>query len=153
MLVRCYNCNFKGGRGRKNTFTPHEGMKLLKLNVLNYVESTKVSTKYVFGFTGSRVKIFNKEMQLIKEIPRLDHVYTGSISPDEKKLLLVSTGNRFYILSLETFELKKYTVCGREDYNLEGRGCWSFDGKEILLCANGCSTGISALRIYDCGQM
>lgn len=107
------------------------------------------SKSYIVCSTGGQVKIFDKNLHLIQIVKGVKYVYKCLISPNEKKLLLVSIANFFYIVELDTFRITKHMIRGKYSDNLEGRGCW-------LLSGNGCCFGVcskqevkSALRIYD----
>ena len=92
----------------------------------------------------------DKQLNLIHTVEGLEYVYSAEVSPDETKLLLISNGNRFYIVDMHTFEKTRITVKAPYNHNLEGRGCWSFDGKSIWIPVQR-STGYinSTLRRYS----
>ncbi len=77
----------------------------------------------------------DKELNVISEFDKLYYVYKVDISCDEKWLLLISTSNIFYLVSLEDMSMTKYTVKPPYNENLEGKGCFSFDGKYIYIIA------------------
>ncbi len=115
-----------------------EKTKVKKLNfpILSRAKSLAISDSYIITFTGKKANIFDKNLNLLYTISDLQYVYHGYISPDESKLLMVSTANIFYVFSLDNFEcLKKYSFKGRFNYNLEGHGAWEFDGKTFLINA------------------
>lgn len=94
------------------------------------------SNKFIVSFTGKKANIFDKRLKLLFTVTDLNCVYHGYISGDERKLLLVSTSNLFYVFSLETFELlQKYSLKGRFNYNIEGNGAWNFDNETFLIIA------------------
>ena len=71
-----------------------------------------ISKKYMVFPTGKKVLIYERKFQLVREIEGLSYCYKAFISPNEEIVLLVSNSNCFYILSLLTFELSKYTIRG-----------------------------------------
>ena len=74
--------------------------------------------------------------------------YRCIISRDERRLLLISTANWFYVVSLSTYEITKHLIKGKYNDNLEGRGCWTLDGKGCLFCVTNGTSVLSSLRIY-----
>lgn len=107
------------------------------------------SKNYVICSTGGQIKIFDKGLNLLQTIKDVKNIYKCLISPDEKKLLLISTANFFYIVELDTFCVTKHTIKGEYGDNLEGRGCWTLDGKGCCFCVASKVDVKSALRIYD----
>jgi len=103
---------------------------------LSRAKSFEISENHIFIFTGSRIIILDDEFNCIDEITGLNYVNKGYLSPDKTKLLLVSTINKFYILSLSDFNLESHTIRGKNlSGNLEGNGCWSFDGNAVYIPA------------------
>lgn len=123
-------------------------LKKLKPGFLKHAKSFCFSEKYSVFCTGRRAFICDRELKLLYTVEKLSYVYRASISPDEKNLLLVSNANIFYLVDLNDFAVKKYTVRGKYNGNLEGRGCWSFDGNSVLLDVENPKTVNSALRRY-----
>ena len=78
----------------------------------------------------------DRHLNLLHTVEGLDYVYSAHISPDETKLLLISTLNKFYIVDLQTFEKTRITVKAPYNCNLEGLGCWSFDGRSVFIPVN-----------------
>jgi len=68
-------------------------------------------------------------------------------------LLLVSNGNKFYVVNLETGEKRKVVVKSPYNENLEGRGCWSFDGKYIYVVVMNSKNLLSRLRRYNADNL
>ena len=109
-----------------------------------------VSDRYILVLTGKSLLILNRSYELLQTVSGLNHVYNGVISPDGKKLLLISNGNQFYVISLDTLELEwKCRVKKDFNGNLEGRGCWSQDGSEILLVVMNEMTLEQRIRHYN----
>jgi len=110
-------------------------MKLerIKCKPLERAQNLCVSKSYIVGCTGRKAAIMDKHLNLIHTVEGLEYVYSAEVSPDETKLLLISTGNRFYIVDLRTFEKTRITVKSPYNQNLEGRGCWSFDGRSVWI--------------------
>lgn len=127
------------------------GMRLVKENVKQFSRAKTItwSENYIVCSTGRQIKIFDKELKLLQIIRNVQYVYKCIISPDEKKLLLVSITNSFYIVELSTFSITKHTIKGKYSDNLEGRGCWSLNGKDCCFCVGSKQSVRSALRIYD----
>lgn len=126
-------------------------MKLIEMKFPKLIRAKNIaiSKKYLLFTTGKKVLIFDKKFQLIQEIDGLRYCYKAIISPDEKSVLLISNLNHFKILSLNTFEISRHTIKGEYSGNLEGRGCWAFDGNKVLLCVYDEQSMLSALRTYD----
>ena len=125
-------------------------MFLLEIKLTNYsrAKSFTIGEKNIFFFTGQRVIICDRELNIIKTIQGLRYVYRGILSPDETNLLMISNAQYFYTLSIPDFTLKKCIVRGVDNCNLEGRGCWSLDGKEVYLPVFNPQKGSSQIRIY-----
>ena len=136
-------------------------MKITKKNVPEIARAkTKditVTKKYMLLSSGRSVFIFNKKFELLKKIEKLFYVYNTYVSPDERYALLVSTGNCFYVLSLDTFEITKTTPRRPYTRNLEGHGCWTFDGESFFVFVHkresnptdSASCNLYTLRRYD----
>lgn len=92
-----------------------------------------VSRSYIIGCTGQKAVVLDKQLNLVGTVTGLEYVYYAEVSPDETKLLLISNGNKFYIVDLQTFEKIRATVKAPFSRNLEGKGCWSFDGKSVWI--------------------
>lgn len=121
----------------------------IKCKPLERAKNLCVSQSYIIGCTGKNAAIMDKQRNLIHTVEGLEYVYCAEVSPDETKLLLISNANKFYIVDLRTFEKTRITIKAPYNHNLEGRGCWSFDGKSIWLPVQR-STGYinSTLRRY-----
>lgn len=108
-----------------------------------------ISPSYIIGCTGQKAIITDRQLNLIHTIEGLDYVYSAQVSPDETKLLLISNGNRFYIVDMQTFEKIRVTVKAPYNHNLQGNGCWSFDGEAVWIPVQRSTDGInSTLRRY-----
>lgn len=106
--------------------------------------------KYVIIFSTNRISILNKALDQIAEFKGLHYVYKVYVSPDESKLLIVSTANKFYVLKIDGLEIKEITLEAPYSSNLEGKGCWSFDGKSIYIVASRSDINVvSQIRRYD----
>lgn len=108
-------------------------LKPIRFECLKGEKSIAFSDRYVIICTGRRAIICSRTLNILKEFDGLHYVYSAYISPDEKCLLLISSGNQFYTVNLDSFEIKAHTVTGVYSGNLEGLGCWSFDGKSFFL--------------------
>lgn len=104
-----------------------------KCKPLERAKNLCVSQSYIIGCTGQKAAIMDKQLNLIHTVEGLEYVYSAEVSPDETKLLLISNGNRFYIVDLHTFEKTRITVKSPYNHNLEGLGCWSFDGGSVWI--------------------
>lgn len=126
-------------------------MKLerIKCKPLERAKDFCVSLSYIIGCTGQKATIMDKHLNLLHTVEGLDYVYSAHVSPDETKLLLISTLNKFYIVDMQTFEKTRITVKTPYNCNLEGQGCWSFDGASVLIPVH-CRTASrsSTLRRY-----
>ena len=113
-------------------------MKLerVKCKPLERAKNLCVSRSYVVGCTGQKAAILDKQLNLLHTVDKLEYVYCAAVSPDETKLLLISNGNKFYIVDLQTYEKTSVTVKAPYSYNLEGIGCWSFDGRSLWIPVN-----------------
>lgn len=119
----------------------------IKCAGLKYCKDFTTSHNYLIGFSGKQVRVYDDNFELIANCEGLSYVYNGEVSPDGKKLLLFSSNNGFYICDFPTLTgIKKTTL--RAPFNEECMGCWSYDGKEILLCIKNCNTLNSTLRLY-----
>lgn len=125
-------------------------MKLerIKCKHLTRAWDITVAPHYLAACTGRRAVILSRELELLHTVEKLDYVYAAKFSPDEGKLLLISNGNKFYILDMETKSLEKLTVRAPYDYNLEGRGCWTFDGGDFFIPVEHSKSLNSTLRRY-----
>lgn len=126
-------------------------MKLERIpcKYLNRAQNVFVSNSYIIGCTGQKAVILNRQLEFVHIVQGLEYVYCAQMSPDEKSLLLISNGNKFYVVDMETFSTIRITVKSPFNRNLEGRGCWSFDGKSILIPVQHNRTGKSTLRCYS----
>lgn len=125
-------------------------LKQIKTPNLRYSEKLLVSDHYAVSLTSRRAVIMDRQFNLLYEIKNLDYVYNGDISSDEKWLLLVSTGNHFLLYSLTSFQLvTKQILTGIYNFNLEGMGCFSFDGTNVLIAITNNQTLTSVLRMYE----
>ena len=126
-------------------------MKLerIKCKPLERAKNLCISHSYIIGCTGQKAAIMDKQLNLVHTVEGLEYVYSAEVSPDETKLLLISTVNKFYIVDMRTFKKIRITVKTPYNYNLEGRGCWSFDGKSVFIPVNRCTDHLnSTLRQY-----
>lgn len=123
-------------------------LELFECKHLRHAWDVSVSSSYIVGCTGPKAIILNRQCQYIKTIDGLDHVYKAYVSPDEKQLLLVSTGNRFFVADIASGETRKVSIRSPFNQNLEGRGCWSHDGKHIYIPVVRSGSLNSTLRRY-----
>lgn len=125
-------------------------MKLqsVKCKALSRIKDIALSDSYVIGCSGKRAVILDHRLELLDTVEQLDYVYSARMSPDEQKLLLISTGNRFYLRDIAARQTTPVTVKAPYNHNLEGRGCWSFDGTALYIPVTHSQTLHSALRRY-----
>ena len=93
----------------------------IKCKPLERAKNLCVSRSYIVGCTGKKAAIMDKQLNLIHTIEGLDYVYSAEVSPDETKLLLISTLNKFYIVDLLT--IWKDKAAGRLTGNPFGSLC------------------------------
>lgn len=115
---------------------------------LHSIKSFEITEDRIYGATGKRIIELDFDLNRLSEINGLNYVYDIHLSPDNKRLLCVSIENAFYIFDIETKTLKKTVIRKEYDRNLEGRGCWSFDGKSVLIPIQS-RNFTSTIRIYS----
>ena len=117
---------------------------------LIYSKNVTITSEYFVLYKGTSIDIYDHNFVFQKSIPNLKYVYNGCVSPDQKKLLLVSNANRYYIFSLENFSLIANSVIKRP-YNggLEGIGCW-FNNDSFMLAVQNPTSMLSTLRKINC---
>lgn len=124
-------------------------LKNIRCPQLSRARNIAITGRFLIAVTGGCAHILDKELRLLKTVKGMQYMVQAYVSPDESKLLLVPTENRFYLLSLEDFTLERFTLRKPYNGNLEGNGCWSMDGKFLYLLADNPSTNNSALRCYE----
>ena len=108
------------------------------------------ANQYVIVLTGRSVLILSREMELLKQIDGFQYLYDGQLSPDGTKLLLISTGANFYMLSMDTLELLwKARVKEGKYCNLEGKGVWTLDGSRFFFIVLDQKTFQYKIRSYN----
>lgn len=130
-------------------------MKLEKIDCkfLRYSKGFCFSEHYAVFCTGRTAFICNRKLECLHQVDNLFYVYKAKISPDENNVLLISNSHHFYILNLKDFSLIKHVIRGKHNGNLEGRGCFSVDGKSIYLPLFNPKTFLSVLRRYDLASL
>ena len=108
-------------------------LERLPCKPLERAKNFSVSPSYIVGCTGQKAVILDRQGTLLHTVEKLRYVYSARISPDETKLLLISNENRFYIVDMRSFAVRGVTVKVPWNQNLEGRGCWTFDGNGVLI--------------------
>lgn len=123
-------------------------LERIECKLLRHAWDISVSPSYIIGCTGPKAVILNRQCQHIRTIDSLDHVCKAYVSPDENQVLLVSTGNRFYVADIASGEVRKVSIRSPFNQNLEGRGCWSHDGNHICIPVVRSESMNSTLRRY-----
>ncbi len=122
----------------------------IKNNNLKRCKNYIWNNGYFVGFTGKRVLLFDNNFDVLTSCEKLFYAYKGELSPQNDKILILSTSNRFYINEFPSLNtIDKVTIKSPYNDNTSGNGCWSFDGKKILMCATNSKTLHSVLRVYD----
>lgn len=116
---------------------------------LRSIVSFEIADGRIFGATGRRIIELDSDLNRVSEYNGFYYTYSVKLSPDKRKLLCASQGNIFYIIDLKTGEVKKNILRGKYRGNLEGRGCWSSDGKYIYLPVWSSKDFFCALRKYS----
>lgn len=125
----------------------------VKCKALLYAKEIFVSKSYIITCTGKKANILDKKFHLLQTIEGLDYVYSAEMSPDEKELLLISNGNKFYVVNIETGCKRKMVVKAPYNDNIEGHGCWSFDGKYIYIVVMNSKNLLSTIRRYNAANL
>ena len=112
-------------------------------------ESVRRSDRFIVACTGQSASIFDKDLNMIKQFRGLSYVYESRISPDESKIALISNCNWFHVVDTETFSITRMRMKGISGGDLDGKGCWSYDGKRLYLIPYDAETDNSVVRIYD----
>lgn len=100
---------------------------------LKYAKNISISKNYIALYTGKSALLYDKQLNLINEYAKLDYVYDGYFSDDEKYLLLVGAGNVIHIVSLSDLSIKRHRIPSPYNRNLEGIACWAYDSDIIIL--------------------
>lgn len=78
--------------------------------------------KTMLYFARGKVRLYaTRRLICWHTIEGLSYVYHAFVSPNEKILLLISNKNIFYLVYLNDFSVKKYTIRGEYNTNLEGQ--------------------------------
>lgn len=129
-------------------------MKLQRIKCAPLVHAwdVTVSPSYIVGCTGKKAIILDRQYNLLHTVEGLDYVYKAHLSPDEKQVLLISNGNKFYVTDIAAGTTRKVLVRAPFNYNLEGEGCWSHDGQYIyipVVRAKGLNSTLRRYRTVD----
>ena len=125
-------------------------LKRIKCTQLTRAKGFCVSQSYIVGCTGTKAVVLDRQLNHVQTVEKLSYVYAADVSPDESKMLLISNLNRFYIVDLQTFAVNCVTVKAPYNHNLEGIGCWSFEGESVWLPVQRWTDAvISTLRRYQ----
>lgn len=128
-------------------------LERIKCKHLNHAWDITVSDSYIIACTGRRALVLDRKYQLVQSFDGLDYVYAARVSPDEKQLLLISNGNKFYVADLESGQMRRNTIRAPYNCNLEGYGCWSHDAAALLIPVMNSKTRTCALRRYDADDL
>lgn len=127
-------------------------MKLIQIPCEGIKKAKKllISKEYYIALSGQRVTFMDHSFNIIKVLEKFSYAYDGYVSPDEKYLLLVPTNSKhFYLISLETLDVIKRVQIKNGMETREGRGCWSLDGRYMLLLVQHPNTFAFEVRFYD----
>ena len=126
-------------------------MKLERIKCKHFVKAQNIhqSPSYLVGCTGKRAVILDRAYELVQNIDGLDYVYEADFTQNEQEILLISTGNKFYVADMKTGNKQRVTVKAPYNGDLEGRGCWSHDDQSVLMLVGNSKNMRSALRIYQ----
>ena len=126
-------------------------MKLERIKCKHFVHAQNIhlSPSYLVGCTGKRAVILDRAYELVQNIDGLDYVYEADFTQNEQEILLISTGNKFYVADMKTGNKQRVTVKAPYNGDLEGRGCWSHDDQSVLMLVGNSKNMRSALRIYQ----
>ena len=110
-------------------------MRLQRIQCKPFVHAYDLtaSPTYIVGCTGRKAVILDRQYNLLQTVEGLDHVYSAHLSPDEKQLLLISNGNKFYVTDIASGTTRKVLIRSPFNNGLEGQGCWSHDGQYIYI--------------------
>ncbi len=127
-------------------------LRRIKCPLLTHAWDLTVSPSYIVACTGKKAVILDRQYNLLQTVEGLDFVYQAHLSPDEKQLLLISNGNKFYVTDLASGTTRKMLVRAPFNNNLEGEGCWSNDGQHIyipVVRAKGLNSTLRRYRLED----
>ncbi len=127
-------------------------MKLtnIKTEPITRAEQISLSDHFVICCTRGSITILQRDtLQVLKKITQVTHVLKAVVSPNEKWALILATNDAFYILSLESYNIKKYNIMGRSPCGCCIDGHWTFDGKSFFIPVYNGTTTISSLRRYS----
>lgn len=110
-----------------------------------------ITTKsYLIALTGTNVLVLTHKMELVKKIEGFRNAYDGFLSPDETRLLILSTKMMFWMLSLESLEiLWKSKLKEPRLVFAEGVGAWSIDGTRFYLIVQNIEKMKHWIRCYQ----
>ena len=101
--------------------------------ISNRIKSTCISDEYIYALTGKRIIVYDKSFNTVYTVEGLKYTYNGILSPDNSKLLAIASNNTFCVLSTKEKQIRKFSICGTQFSNLEGRGCWGRQSDDILI--------------------
>ena len=123
-------------------------LKSISCAYLKNAKKIIVSESYIVILTGKAIIILDKARNYVKTLDGLKYAYEGLLSPDGKKLLVISNEPEFYILSLDTLEIINHCKLKGTVSGIEGKGCWSPDGRSVFLILMDKKTESFLLRVY-----
>lgn len=124
-------------------------IKPISCAYLKNAKKVVISKNYIIILTGKAIIVLDKERNYVKTVDGLKYAYEGLLSPDETKLLIISNEPEFYIFSLDALEITDRCILKGNVSTIEGRGCWSPNGKDIFLILMDKKTDSFFLRIYS----
>lgn len=124
-----------------------------KYPFLRQTKCAAMSKNFLVFSTGQRIIICNRHFDILHEIENLKYAYHVYISPDESRLLAISSSNLFYLIDLKTFDVVSTRIKPPYNANLEGRGCWMEDSQSFLIVCENLHTFRSAIRKYQANDV
>lgn len=117
----------------------------MKYKFVAYIETKK----YNIGLLSKNVIVFDKNGVETTRFKDMSHGYLGTVSPDERLLVIKSSEGRMAVYDLEQLKLIKKFRFSKIDYSQDDNFTFSPDGKYLYNIERQGSSLNSALSIYD----
>lgn len=121
---------------------------VIKRKSIPYAYECTVGQNYIAFYTGERVILTDKRLNILSETDGLYYVYSGAFSEDETLLLMVSTGWDFYVLNTTDFSMRKWHIRCNHIGNIESIGCFG-SNNDVYIPVFNTKTRICELRRYS----